>query len=190
MNGKAIPYIHNLTEFNEQVKQNHKIENVFFSEQESIVRHSYYLRNRGPSTLAMNVTILWPEKTIDGRFLFEIIEQPNVRLINQFDRMDMNVVKNKKNDNKPAIQVECERLKLGKISTQLTSIEHHQILEQESKLDQQQDTIELDEDGYFVQNQDQLNYFQNNYQTTNHRRVKRKYALQEPAQSIFTMVCN
>ena len=179
-----MPYVHNITEFNEQIKQNHKTENVFFSEQESIVRHSYYLRNKGPSTVKeMNVTILWPEKTIDGRWLFEIIDQPNIRLINQYDRMDMNLVKSKKNGNKPPIQVECERLQLGVISN---TIEHHQILEQQERLEQEKlDAIELEEENKYIVNQD-INYFQN-YQARK-RRVKRKYTLQEPAQSIFTMV--
>lgn len=188
VNGLAMPYVHNLTEFNEQVKQNHKTENVFFPEQESIVKHSYYLRNKGESTIKeMNVTILWPEKTIDGRWLFEIMEQPNIRLINQFDHMDMNLVKSKKNGNKPAIQVECKRIQLGAI-TKLTTLEAHQILEQErlEQEKQQLDTnpIELEDDRYFI-NQDNINYDQN-YQT--HKRVKRKYALQEPAQAVFTMV--
>ena len=157
---------------------------MFFPEQESIVKHSYYLRNKGPSTIEkMNVTILCPEKTIDGKYLFEIVEQPNIRLINQFDRMDMNLVKNKKNGSKPPIQVECERIQLGAIPT-LSTIEHHQILEQERLEQEKLDTIDIEDDRYIV-SQDHLNYFQN-YQVR--KRVKRKYALQEPAQAIFTMV--
>ena len=180
-----MPYLHNITEFNELMRQNHKSENVFVPEQEVIVRHSYYLRNRGPSTIKeMNVSIFWPEKTIDGRWLFEIIEQPNIRLINQFDRMDMNLVKSKKNGNKPPIQVECERLELGAIST-LNTIEHHQILEQQERLEQEKlDPTEMDDDQYVV-SQENANYFQG-YQVR--KRVRRKYDLQEPAQAIFTMV--
>ena len=175
--------MHNITEFNELVRQNHKSENVFVPEQEATIRHTYYLRNRGPSTIKeMNVTIYWPEKTIDGRWLFEIIEQPNIRLINQFDRMDMNLVKSKKNGNKPPIQVECERLELGAVST---LVEHHQILEQQERLEQEKlEPTDLDDDRYVV-SQENANYFQS-YQAR--KRVKRKYALQEPAQAIFTMV--
>lgn len=187
MNGKAVPYVHNLTEYNELVRQNRKSENVFVPEQEAIVRHSYYLRNRGPSTIKeMNVSIYWPEKTIDGRWLFEIIEQPNIRLINQFDRMDMNLVKSKKNGNKSPIQVECERLELGGVSTLNTVVEHHQILEQQERLEQEKldPATEFDDERYVV-SQENANYFQS-YQAR--KRVKRKYALQEPAQAIFTMV--
>lgn len=186
MNNRPVPYLHNLTEFNEQVKQNHKSENFFYPDQEPIIKHSYFLRNRGPSTIKeMNITILWPEKTIDGRYLFEIIEQPNIRIINQYDRMDMNLIKDKKYINKPPVQVQCEHIQLAAISI-LSTIEHHQILEQEKleqlQFDKQLETI--DDDRYMI-GEDHLNYFQH-YQAR--KRVKRKYALQEPAQAIFTMV--
>lgn len=52
------------------------------------VRHAYFLKNQGPSTVReMQVTILWPEKSIEGSNLFELIAQPRVRLTDITNRM-------------------------------------------------------------------------------------------------------
>ena len=52
------------------------------------VRHAFFLKNKGPSTVReMDITILWPEKSIEGNPLFELISQPRVRITDITNRL-------------------------------------------------------------------------------------------------------
>lgn len=52
------------------------------------VKHAYFLKNQGPSHVKeMSVTILWPEKSIEGNALFELIAQPRVRITDITNRL-------------------------------------------------------------------------------------------------------
>jgi hypothetical protein len=52
------------------------------------IRHAYFLKNKGPSAVKeMQITILWPEKSIEGKNLFELIAQPQVRITDITNRL-------------------------------------------------------------------------------------------------------
>lgn len=53
-----------------------------------MIRHAYFLKNKGPSAVKeMQITILWPEKSIEGQNLFELIAQPQVRVTDITNRL-------------------------------------------------------------------------------------------------------
>lgn len=95
--------------------------NTIFPDRQPIVKHTYYLRNRGPSALQQaNLTIYWPERTIENRPLFELIAQPNIRVINQIERVPQRnsirqQTKDKTNFNQIPISVHCEHIELNAI---------------------------------------------------------------------------
>lgn len=71
VNGEKKPLIHNVTD------------ELGVMGQKPIypkVKHSYYIKNKGPSTVKeMQLTVLWPERTDDRESsLFELIAQPKI----------------------------------------------------------------------------------------------------------------
>lgn len=71
VNGEKKPLLHNVTD------------ELGVMGQKPIypkVKHSYYIKNKGPSTVKeMQLTVLWPERTDDRESsLFELIAQPKI----------------------------------------------------------------------------------------------------------------
>lgn len=103
--------------------QRTRSQNMIFPDQQPIVKHVYYLRNRGPSALQMaNFTIFWPERTVENRPLFELIAQPNIRVINQRERVPGRGSAKIRVDKEPGteahlptISVHCEHIELQAI---------------------------------------------------------------------------
>lgn len=65
-----------------------------------LVTHAYTLTNNGPSFVKLaKIYILWPSKTLDGKHLLYLLNEPRIDYIYTDDR--------------PAMRVECERLSPG-----------------------------------------------------------------------------
>ena len=90
MNGDKKPLMHNVTD------------RLGLMGQKPIyprIKHSYFIKNKGLSTVKeMQLTILWPERTIDRENnLFELIAQPKICV----------------NDNTNRAKASCEHLDLN-----------------------------------------------------------------------------